>query len=206
MTIKLLSKLRDRKYRNLFIAGQIKTGIPFQIRALRAARGNMTQKELGERTRLPQTVVSRIENGCGSSLTIKTLQKLAEAFDVALVVRFEPIDKLADWVNSLSPEAMSPQPSAQILDEIERKTAGLVNVASSTMTISHTFKRASTPILLQSLKPESEPVQVPFDFKGNYDRSFEVIKGSELGYEMLTHGGQIGAGAFSGKPYSQRTA
>ena len=117
---KMFRKIKDRDYRRRFIFGQIKTGIPFQLRTLRNAR-EMTQKDLGEAAKIPQTVVSRIENGTGENLSIKTLLKLADAFDVALVIRFEPIDKLVDWVDNLSPEAMSPEPSEKILAEAERK-------------------------------------------------------------------------------------
>jgi transcriptional regulator with XRE-family HTH domain len=71
---------------------------------------------------MPQTVISRIENGDAASLSIKTLLKLAAAFDVALVVRFEPIDKLVHWVDNLSPEAMSPKRATEVLAEMESET------------------------------------------------------------------------------------
>lgn len=115
---KLFSKLKDKKYRNLFIAGEVRRTVPFQLRALRSAR-TWTQADLGIEAEMPQTVISRIENGDAASLNIKTLLKLAAAFDVALVVRFEPIDRLVHWVDSLSPEVISPRPSAEVLDEME---------------------------------------------------------------------------------------
>ncbi len=114
---KLFKRLKEKGYRDHFVAGEIKRLIPFQLRALRASR-KWTQSELGNEANMPQTVISRIENGNAASLSIKTLLKLASALDVALVIRFEPIDSLIDWVDNLSPESMSPRSSAEILAEM----------------------------------------------------------------------------------------
>jgi transcriptional regulator with XRE-family HTH domain len=118
---KLFAKITDKKYRDLFVASQINKGIPFQLRALRAARNNMTQAELAEVAETKQSVISRIESKGAANLSIQTLLKLAAAFDVALVVRFEPIDRFIDWVDDLSPEVMSPRPSEIILAEIQQE-------------------------------------------------------------------------------------
>ncbi|HEY9405385.1 MAG TPA: helix-turn-helix transcriptional regulator [Pyrinomonadaceae bacterium] len=116
----LLAKMKDKRYRDLYVASHINKLIPFQLRALRAARNNMTQEELAERAETTQSVISRIQNKGAANLNIKSLLKLAAAFDVALVVRFEPIDRFIDWVDDLSPEAMSPKSSENVLEEIER--------------------------------------------------------------------------------------
>ena len=120
----LLARLKDKKYRDLFVASQINRLIPFQIRALRAARDNMTQEELAERAETTQSVISRIQNKGAANLNIKSLLKLASAFDVALVVRFEPIDRFIDWVDDLSPEVMSPSASAEVIQKLEAEGAG----------------------------------------------------------------------------------
>jgi transcriptional regulator with XRE-family HTH domain len=129
---KLFKRLKDKKYRNQFIAGEVRRTIPFQLRALRAER-KWTQADLGKEAEMPQTVVSRIENGDAASLSIKTLLKLATAFDVALVVRFEPIDRLITWVDGLSPEVMSPRRSSEILAEIEQNATRTL-IATATVT------------------------------------------------------------------------
>lgn len=117
MNTKTLAKLKDKERRALFIAGQIKNGIAFQVRALRDKYG-WTQAQLGNQVGMPQTVISRIENPSDSNLTIPTLLKLATAFDVALIVRFEPINRLIEWVENLSPEKMTPEPSEKILADL----------------------------------------------------------------------------------------
>ena len=102
MTSKLLEKLRkSKKYRDLFVEGQIRTGIPFQIRVMRESRP-WKQSELGDRANMPQTVISRMEKPGSGNLTIKTLLRLASAFDVGLIVRFAPFSEIVDWANGQS--------------------------------------------------------------------------------------------------------
>ncbi len=138
MSSKLFSKLKNsKKYRELFIAGQINTGIPFQVRALRSAR-RWTQDKLGEESKMPQTVISRIESRSAGSLSIKTLLKIAAAFDVALVVRFVPFSEMIDWAENLSPEAVAPK---SFEEEAEEAKKAISDAFTSNRTISttHTF-------------------------------------------------------------------
>jgi transcriptional regulator with XRE-family HTH domain len=130
ITSKLFSKLKDKKYREVFIANQINKGIPFQMRALRAAR-QMTQSDLAERVETKQTVISRIENKGAGNLSVQMLLRLASAFDVGLVVRFEPIDKLIEWVDDLSPEVMAPESSELILQRLENTGKSLTSSSIS---------------------------------------------------------------------------
>lgn len=100
----LKDKLRNKEYRDRFVSAHIDTGLPFQIRALREQRG-MTQEDLAHLMDTSQEGISRIESP-GRGLAIKTLVRLASAFDVALVVRFVPFSGLARWVTDLSPGAL----------------------------------------------------------------------------------------------------
>jgi transcriptional regulator with XRE-family HTH domain len=133
---KLFSKLTDKKYRDLFVASQVNKGIPYQMRALRAARV-MTQEELAKLAGTTQTVISRIENKGAGNLSVKTLLKLAEAFDVALVVRFESIDRFIGWLDNYSPEDISFESSEVILKKIAGEeavpTIDSVSVATTTL-------------------------------------------------------------------------
>lgn len=102
----IAASLQDKEYRDLFVAEEIDTGLPFQIRALRKDRG-WSQRELAERVGMTQEGVSRLENLNYGRFTIATLKRLASVFDVALVVRFEPFSRLVDWTASLSPEDLA---------------------------------------------------------------------------------------------------
>ncbi|MGE0103527.1 MAG: helix-turn-helix domain-containing protein [Blastocatellales bacterium] len=119
---KLVAKLQDKKYRNLFVASQINKLIPYQMRGLRAKR-IMTQAELAALAGTTQTAISRIENNGASNLAVKTLLKLAEALDVTLVVRFEPIDKFVKWVDDFAPDDLAFESSEEILSAITSKAS-----------------------------------------------------------------------------------
>ena len=104
---KIIEKLKNKEYRDAFAVEHIDTGIPFQIRALREQNGReWTQKELGVRTGMAQETISRIEDPNYGKLTLKTLKKLASAFDVGLMVRFVPFSELVDWELSLTPASL----------------------------------------------------------------------------------------------------
>lgn len=110
-------RIEDKKRRNKYLANQIKLGLSFQLRALRKDR-DLTQKDLADLLGTQQTVISRIENHNASKLSIPTLLKMAEVFDVGVVVRFEPIDIVADWYDNLSPLKLSPRKSEEIVKEL----------------------------------------------------------------------------------------
>lgn len=101
---KLIQKLRRRKdYREAFVASQISTGIPFQIRALRK-QFNWSQKDLAEATQMLQPRICAMEQAGYGDFTLNTLKKLAAAFDVGLVVRFAPYGELVQWADNFSPD------------------------------------------------------------------------------------------------------
>lgn len=102
----IVASLQDKEYRDLCASEEVDTGLPFQIRAMRKARG-WSQRELGERMGMTQEGVSRLESLDYGRYTLATLKKLASAFDVALVVRFEPFSQLVDSVVNLSPEDLA---------------------------------------------------------------------------------------------------
>jgi len=150
-------KLKDLRRRRRFIANQIKNGFAFQVRALRKTR-NMTQQELAHEAETTQALISRIERNGAANLSVKTLQKIADAFDVALVVRLEPIDRLLQWVDGLSPAAMSPRPSAEILAEMERSTVLGVAIVRETPTRLYALEgRLVSTSAVQRTLPLGEP-------------------------------------------------
>jgi len=102
----IASSLRDKEYRDFFVTEEIDTGIPFQIRAIRQARG-WSQEELAARMGLTQASISRLENPDYGRFSLATLKRLASAFDVALAVRFVPFSRLVDWATNLSSEDLA---------------------------------------------------------------------------------------------------
>lgn len=116
MISKLLSKLRDPEYRGAFVASQIDIGIPFQIRALRKAKG-WTQAELANHAGMLQPRISAIQNPGKASLNIRTLRRLAEAFDCGLLIRFAPFSELTLWSERFNPETFHVSSYQEELDK-----------------------------------------------------------------------------------------
>lgn len=107
---RLREAMKDKTYRDAFVEEHIRTGIPFQIRALRE-KAKWKQKELGQRANMAQERISVLEDPDYSKFTISTLLKLASAFDVGLTVRFVPFSKVlkeeANLSDTLAPACFS---------------------------------------------------------------------------------------------------
>jgi transcriptional regulator with XRE-family HTH domain len=100
----LIQKLKKSKeYRDAFVASQISTGIPFQIRALREQHG-LSQKDLAKASAMLQPRICSMEQAGYGNFTLNTLKKLAVAFDVGLVVRFAPYGELVQWADNFTPD------------------------------------------------------------------------------------------------------
>lgn len=101
----LREKLKSKEYRDAFVRAHIETGVPFQVRAIREQR-KMSQERLATLLGTSQPGVARIESP-DRRLDLKTLMRVASAFDVALIVRFVPFSNLARWVENLSAETLT---------------------------------------------------------------------------------------------------
>lgn len=102
----LVEELSNEEFRHAFVAEHLRTGVAYQIRALREKRG-WSQAELGRRTGKPQSAISRLEDPDYGRLSLKTLRELAAAFDVALLVQFAAFSELLKRLAHLSPEALA---------------------------------------------------------------------------------------------------
>ena len=110
MTSKLdfLNGLRDPQYRREFANEHVGVGLAFQIHLMREKRV-WTQEQLGERMEgKSQAVISQLENPDYGRYSLTTLKKLAEAFDVALLVRFVPFTDLMPWASGLTSQRLTP--------------------------------------------------------------------------------------------------
>ena len=103
---RLLLELRDKDYRDGFVESHVRTGLAYQIRALRDAR-SWSQEELGKQLGTSQSVVARLENPDYGKFSLTTLLKLASTFDVALQVRFTDFGELLARTGDLSPAALN---------------------------------------------------------------------------------------------------
>ena len=98
--LQLMDSLRHQKYREAFHREHLKGKLALQIRLLRETRP-WTQRELGERTGKAQSVISQLEDPDYGNYTLKTLFKLADAFEVAFSAGFLPFSDLAGQATSV---------------------------------------------------------------------------------------------------------
>ena len=91
---RLLENLECKEFRDALVEADLANGILFQIRAMLEDRG-WTQEELAEKAGTSQPVISKYLKGY-ENFSIKTLLKLASAFDVSFTNRFERFSDLAN--------------------------------------------------------------------------------------------------------------
>lgn len=103
--IRTTEALKDKTYRDAFVAAHIDNGVAFQIRTIRKKK-TWTQKKLGDRADMKQERISVLEDPNKINVTLNTLRKIASAFDVALMVRFVPFGDLVKMGARLSEEAL----------------------------------------------------------------------------------------------------
>lgn len=105
LTKRLFEKLTRKAYREAYVAEHVRTGIAYQIRALRDQRG-WTQKKLSEVLNRPQSVVCRLEDPDYGKLSVQTLLNIASAFDVALLIKFVTFSDFLLRTRDVSPGAL----------------------------------------------------------------------------------------------------
>lgn len=101
----LLTKMKNKKYRDSYMVSHISIGIPHQIRALRQQRG-WNQKKLGTKAEKPQNVISRVEDPNYGKYSLSTLLDIASAFDVALLVKFVPFSRFIQEHHDVQPTSL----------------------------------------------------------------------------------------------------
>lgn len=94
-------KMRNKEYRDSFVASHISNTISAQIHSMRKSR-SWTQGELASRCDMRQSRISALEDPDFENVEIATLQRLASAFDVALSVRFAPFSEIAQRASNLT--------------------------------------------------------------------------------------------------------
>ena len=83
----LNEQLKDEEFRKEYESLEAEFQIIREIISARKDK-NITQKELSDLTGITQGDISKIENG-NANPSLKTLKKLAAAFDKKLVISFE---------------------------------------------------------------------------------------------------------------------
>src|SRR5262245_48208948 len=98
--------MKDKAYRDAYVQSQIRTNLPFQLRALRTAKGWL-QGFAAERAGMAQPRISELERPNGRMPNLDTLCRIASAYDVALEVRFVPFSELIKNSEGFDPDNFS---------------------------------------------------------------------------------------------------
>jgi transcriptional regulator with XRE-family HTH domain len=102
----LWARLRDKRYREEFVATLTRRMIPLQISAIMRAR-RINQKELADASGLTQGAISRAANPNYGNLTVNTIIRVAAGLDVAFIGLFVPFSRLESFFRNLSEEGLA---------------------------------------------------------------------------------------------------
>ena len=141
----LWQKMRDKPYRDAFVAAHLSTNIAAQIQTIREQRG-WTKKTLAKKAGMSPSRITVMEDPSYEKFTLTTLKRLASAFDVALIARFAPFSDLADWVAELSPEKLeTPAFEEDSLAHASQPSANQPELALMAATIASIAEITPTP-------------------------------------------------------------
>jgi transcriptional regulator with XRE-family HTH domain len=101
----LAEEFKDKEARRQYAVDFLNSHIALQIKTLRQQRG-WSQVQLAKLARKHQSQISAMESVDFSAWKISTLQKLAEAFDLALTVNFESFGGFLDYLTAIDREAL----------------------------------------------------------------------------------------------------
>lgn len=95
-------KLEKKSYRDGYVQAQKAVGLAFQISALRKSK-RWTEEELADRCGWSKDRQIEIETVGGDELTWETLQVLASAFDIGIIVKFASFGEMIEAEDSFDP-------------------------------------------------------------------------------------------------------
>lgn len=93
--VQVFADIRNRDFRSAYAWSIVRIQFGLQLSATRQARG-LTVEQLAHKAKIHPRVIRRIEGLEKSidNIRIRTLEKIASALDVALVVRFAPYSEV----------------------------------------------------------------------------------------------------------------
>ena len=119
----LVTEFDDKEYAHAYMEEFSNMAIAAQIKVLRDQRG-WTQQQLAEAADMKQERVCALEDVDYDAWTIKTLRKLAKAFDLTIKVSFEKFSSGILDISKISPEALKRTSRKEDLIEFSRNEFG----------------------------------------------------------------------------------
>ncbi|MEQ1545180.1 helix-turn-helix transcriptional regulator [Methyloglobulus sp.] len=121
----LVTEFDDKDYAHAYMEEFSNMAIAAQIKVLREQRG-WTQKQLAEAAGMKQERVCALEDVDYDAWTVKTLRKLAKAFDLTVKVSFEKFSSGILDVSKISPETLKRTPRQEDMKEFSSNGYGHV--------------------------------------------------------------------------------
>lgn len=148
----LAEDFKDPEYAHAYLEENSNMRIAAQVRALRVSH-NWTQDDLAIASGMKQARISKIESADFDSLTLKTLRKLAQSFDVNLFVSFNSVSDAVNDFIGLSKERLVCESRMESLPKIINSNPGTsLRVPSSSTSGPFIVSVSSTKTNLTSLK------------------------------------------------------
>lgn len=119
LTKKLAEEFSDKEYAHAYLDEFTNMEIAAQIKSLREQRG-WTQEALAEMSGMKQTRISKLEDIENDSWTLKTLRKLAKAFDVGIKISFVKVSDRIKDIQTISKESLEVAPRGEDLEQFSR--------------------------------------------------------------------------------------
>jgi transcriptional regulator with XRE-family HTH domain len=117
----LADEFRDKEYAHAYMEEHSNMALAAQIKSLRESRG-LTQAQLAEIAGMKQERICALENVNYDAWTIKTLRKLAQAFDTNLTVSFSTFSAGILDVANLCKEKLAVPTREKDLEDFEKHT------------------------------------------------------------------------------------
>jgi transcriptional regulator with XRE-family HTH domain len=106
---KLIERFKNFEYRHTYVDSFLDSYIATQIQVMRERHG-LTQTELAKRAGMRQSQISGLEDVNNSTWKVGTLRKLARAFDLVLVVRFEEFGSVLPEIDRFGRTSLTRRP------------------------------------------------------------------------------------------------
>src|SRR5689334_15214852 len=106
LTDRFKEEFKDKETRHIYADDFLNTYIATQLKVLREDR-EWTQKQLAEEAGMRQERISVLEDVNYESWSVKTLKRLAQAFDLRLSIKFETFGSFLKDFDDFSHESLS---------------------------------------------------------------------------------------------------
>lgn len=123
--------LTDRVFRREYVAEQARSGVAYQLKAMREARG-WSQTDLAKMANKSQSNIARLEDPDYGKFSLQTLLELSDAFDVWLSVEFVPFNTGLARTSNRSASALN---AISFSDEMASSKLATSSASTATATL-----------------------------------------------------------------------